>query len=123
MSNKQILNVGISSAEESLAHFAKVWNTAAGGKKVKPYNGIGFESLAQFAAALTPQRWRLINALKGIGPSSIYALAKKLGRHYKNVHTDVTALVQLGIIEKDAAGKVFVPWDEIDVNMPLARAA
>jgi predicted transcriptional regulator len=38
------------------------------------------------------------------------------------VHTDVTALVQLGIIEKDAAGKVYVPWDEIDVNMPLAQA-
>ena len=123
MSNKQILNVGIASPEESLAHFAKVWKAAAGGKKVKPYNGIGFESIAQFAAALTPQRWLLINALKSIGPSSIYALTKKLGRHYKNVHTDVTALVQLGIIEKDAEGKVFVPWDEIDVNMPLARAA
>ena len=123
MSNKQILNVGISSPGESLAHFAKVWKAAAGGKKVKPYNGIGFESIAQFAAALTPQRWLLINALKSIGPSSIYALAKKLERHYKNVHTDVTALVQLGIIEKDAEGKVFVPWDEIDVNMPLARAA
>jgi len=38
------------------------------------------------------------------------------------VHTDVTALVQLGIIEKDAEGKVFVPWDEIDVDMPLAQA-
>lgn len=123
MSNKQILNVGISSPGESLAHFAKVWKAAAGGKKVKPYNGIGFESIAQFAAALTPKRWLLINTLKGIGPSSIYALAKKLERHYKNVHTDVTALVQLGIIEKDAEGKVFVPWDEIDVNMPLARAA
>ena len=123
MSNKQILHVAISSPEESLAHFAKVWNTAAGGKRVKPYNGIGFESIAQFAAALTPQRWLLVNALKSSGPSSIYALAKKLERHYKNVHTDVTALVQLGIIEKDAEGKVFVPWDEIDVNMPLARAA
>jgi len=123
MSGKQILNVGISSPEESLAHFAKTWKDAAGGKKVKPYNGIGFESIAQFAAALTPQRWLLINALKCVGPSSIYALAKKLGRHYKNVHTDVTALVQLGIIEKDEAGKVFVPWDEIDVNMPLAQAA
>ena len=123
MSNKQILNVGISSPGESLAHFAKVWKAAAGGKKVKPYNGIGFESIAQFAAALTPQRWLLINALKSIGPTSIYALAKKLGRHYKNVHTDVTALVQLGFIEKDTEGKVFVPWDEIDVNMPLARAA
>ena len=106
-----------------MAHFSKAWKAAAGGKKIKPYNGIGFESIAQFAAALTPQRWLLINALKGIGPSSIYALAKKLGRHYKNVHTDVTALVQLGIIEKDADGKVFVPWDEIDVNMPLAQAA
>ena len=123
MSGKQILNVRISSPQESLTHFAKVWKDAARGKKVKPYNGIGFESIAQFAAALTPQRWLLINALKGVDPSSIYALAKKLGRHYKNVHTDVTALVQLGIIEKDAEGKVFVPWDEIDVNMPLAQAA
>ena len=61
------------------------------------------------AAALTPQRWLLINALKGIGHSSIYALAKKLGRHCKNVHADVTALVQLGIIEKDVVGKIFVP--------------
>ena len=104
MSNKQILNVEISSPG-NLAHFAKVWNSAAGGKKVKPYNGIGFESIAQFAAALTPQRWLLTNALKGIGPTSIYALTKKLGRHYKNVHTDVTALVQLGIIEKDTRVK------------------
>ena len=35
----------------------------------------------------------------------------------------VTKKSALGIIEKDAAGKVFVPWDEIDVNMSLARAA
>lgn len=123
MNNKKILNVGIATPAESLAHFTKVWNAAASGKKVKSHNGIGFESIAQFAAALTPQRWLLINALKGIGPSSIYALAKKLGRHYKNVHTDVTALVQYGILEKDAEDKIFVPWDEIDVNMPLARAA
>ena len=123
MSNKQILNVAISSPGESLAHFAKVWKAAAGGKKIKSYSGIGFESIAQFAAALTPQRWLLINTLRGIGSTSIYALAKKLGRHYKNVHTDVTALEQLGIIEKDTEGKVFVPWDEIDVTMPLARAA
>jgi predicted transcriptional regulator len=45
------------------------------------------------------------------------------GRITKNVRTNVTALVQLGIIEKDAAAKVFVPWDEIDVKMPLARTA
>lgn len=119
----QILHVEIQSAEAALGRAQKVMQRVSAGEKVPVYNGLGFENIAQFAAALTPQRWLLINALKGIGPSSIYALAKKLGRHYKNVHTDVTALVQLGIIEKDAAGKVFVPWDEIDVNMPLARVA
>lgn len=31
--------------------------------------------------------------------------------------------MQLGIIKRDAKGKMFVPWDEIDVNMPLAQAA
>jgi hypothetical protein len=29
----------------------------------------------------------------------------------------------LGIIEKDESGKVFVPWDTIDVQFPLQRLA
>lgn len=123
MSGKQILRVGIAAPQEALAQFAKAWKAAAGGKRAQPQNSLGFECIEQFAAALTSQRWLLINVLKSTGPSSIYALAKKLERHYKNVHTDVTALLQLGIIEKDADGKVFVPWDEIDVSMPLAQAA
>jgi hypothetical protein len=35
----------------------------------------------------------------------------------------VTKLLELGIVEKDAAGKVFVPWDKVDVKFPLQKIA
>jgi predicted transcriptional regulator len=50
-------------------------------------------------------------------------LAKHLARNYSNVHTDVTKLLELGIVKKDEAGKVFVPWDKVDVQFPLQRLA
>jgi hypothetical protein len=64
-----------------------------------------FESIAQFAAALTPQRWLLINALKDIGLFDLRAGEKAGGGITKMCTTDVTAEVQLGIIEKDAGAK------------------
>ena len=36
---------------------------------------------------------------------------KRLERDYKNVHTDVARLVELGLIERRADGGVAVPWD------------
>jgi predicted transcriptional regulator len=79
--------------------------------------------MAQFGTVFTPKRWELVEALKTAGPLSIYALAKSLNRHYRNVHKDVTALIEWTVIEKNEAGKVFVPWDEIDVRWPLLRYA
>ena len=67
--------------------------------------------------------WELVEALKVAGPVTIYALAKQLGRRYRNVHKDVVALMEWTVIEKDAAGRVFVPWDEIKVRWPLLKQA
>ena len=89
------------------------------GLPVKPYFGIGFRSMAQFSAVFIPKRWELVEFLKASGPLTIYALAKRVQRHSRNVHKDVTALMQWTVIEKDAAGRVFVPWDEIDLPMSL----
>ena len=47
----------------------------------------------------------------------------RLNRHYRNVHKDVTALMEWTVIEKNDAGLVFVPWDEIDVRWQLQVAA
>jgi predicted transcriptional regulator len=61
--------------------------------------------------ALSPARWALLDKLRAAGPVSIYELARRLERDYKNVHTDVTQLAALGVIERRADGRVAVPWD------------
>ena len=109
--------------EVSLARFGETLAAARAGKKVTPQFSIGFRTMAQFGEAFTPKRWELVESLKATGPVTIYGLAKRLGRHYRNVHKDVTALMQWLVIEKDEAGRVFVPWDEIDVRWPLVRQA
>ena len=107
----------------SLERFGKAWTGAKAGRASKPYFGVGFRTMAQFGVVFTPKRWELVEALKKSGPLSIYALAKRLDRHYRNVHKDVTALMEWTVIEKNDAGLVFVPWDEIDVRWPLQVAA
>lgn len=121
--NKKTLNIEVSSLEDDLAQFAKVWRDAEAGKSVRAYAGIGFENAIALLSTLTPKRWLLIEALKSSGAQSIYALAKHLARNYSNVHTDVTRLLELGIVEKDETGKVFVPWDKVEVQFPLQKLA
>ena len=109
--------------ENSLADFGEALQSAMDGQSVAPYCGIGFETMTQFGTVFTPKRWELVESLKSAGPLSIYALAKRLNRHYRNVHKDVTALMEWTVIEKDEHGLVLVPWDEIDVRWPLMRQA
>jgi predicted transcriptional regulator len=71
--NKKTLNVEVSSLEDDLAQFAKVWRDAEAGKRVKAYAGIGFESAIALLSTLTPKRWLLIEALKSSGAQSITA--------------------------------------------------
>jgi hypothetical protein len=52
-------------------------------------------------------------------PLSIYELAKRLERDYKNVHTDVTRLAELGLIERRADGGVVVPWEAVRAELQL----
>lgn len=121
--NTKTLNIGVSTLDDGLAQFAKVWKDTSSGKRIKSYAGVGFATGVELLTTLTSRRFELINALKEKGPVSIYALAKHLGRNYSNVHSDIGKLLELGIVEKDAEGRVFVPWDEIDVQLPLQRLA
>ncbi|QBQ54935.1 MarR family transcriptional regulator [Nitrosococcus wardiae] len=117
---KRVLHVEISSLEKSLEQFGKALEQTMQGAELESFEGIGFESLAELLGTLTPKRWELIRRLKQEGPMTIYALAKMLGRDYKNVRLDVKALEEWGIIERDEVERVLVPWDEIDVRVPLA---
>ena len=69
------------------------------------------DGLPALLRTLSPARCQLVEALRKAGPLSIYELSKRLGRNYKNVHTDVSQLSEVGVIERDAQGLVSVPWD------------
>lgn len=83
---------------------------------------IGFENAAQLFSELTPARLALLESLKVRGPLSIYALAKALERNYSNVHADVQQLLEHHLIEKDEKGRIFVPWDEVQIRLALGEA-
>lgn len=114
------LKVGIGSLAEALGRFNVAFERIARDERVKPERRLTFASLPQLAGALTPARWRLLEVLRKDDEMTIYALAKRLGRNYKNVHTDVVELGKLGLVEKTPAGRVCVPWDVISAEMRIA---
>ena len=84
---------------------------------------LSFESARALFADLTPARIDLLETLRQSGPCSVYALAKAAGRNYSNVHTDIARLEELGLVERDTDDAVFVPYESVEILVPLARVA
>lgn len=84
---------------------------------------LSFESARLLFSDLTPARLELLDTLRGVGPCSVYALAKAAERNYSNVHADVARLEQLGLIERSDDATILVPFESIEIVMPLAQAA
>ena len=120
MKTNKAIQIGVGNVKESLDRFEAVWEKATSGKKVQSIERLTFSSLPLLTSTLTPARWALLETLRREGELTIYELAKKLKRHYKNVHSDVGRLSTLGLIEKNVDEKVFVPWDLISAELRLA---
>jgi predicted transcriptional regulator len=84
---------------------------------------LSFESARSLFTELTPARLDLLDTLRRVGPCSIYALAKAAERNYSNVHTDVSRLEELGLIERSESGAVSVPFESVEILVPLAQPA
>ena len=67
-------------------------------KIVKRSKKNDFSNLSELKQVLNDEKARLLHTIKTSNPSSIYDLAKKLGRNFKNVNDDVKLLEKLGII-------------------------
>jgi predicted transcriptional regulator len=113
-----VLEIRVSAPGDALDRFEAAWNRAAEGRGFRPYRILSFGDLPRLLKTLTPARWELLQRLSE-GPSSVYALAKRLERDYKNVHTDVSALVALGLIEKKTRSEVAVAWDAVRTELRL----
>lgn len=107
------LEIRVGRGGDALDRFEAGWNRLTEGRKLAELHVLTFEDLPRLLASLTPARWALLGRLRADGPCSIYELAKRLGRDYKNVHTDVSRLIALGLVERAADGRVSVSWDVV----------
>jgi len=113
------LYVRVSSRDDALDRFEAAWHLASGRKVPEPLALLSFADLPLLLRTLTPARWQLLRRLAKAGPLSVYALARLLGRDYKNVHTDVAQLVSLNLIEKTEENLVRVAWEAIRAEFRL----
>src|SRR3990170_1875960 len=73
---------------------------------------LSFESARMLFSELTPARLELLDTLRRVGPCSVYALAKASERNYSNVHTDVSRLEELGLIERGKKRQSSCPMNQ-----------
>jgi predicted transcriptional regulator len=109
----KVLELRLGDARDALDRFEAAWNRRVEGRKMGTLRVLSMQDLPLLLRTLTPARWELLDRLRQLGPTSIYDLARRLERDYKNVHTDVTSLASIGLIERAAEGGVSVPWDVV----------
>ncbi len=88
------------------------------GEKVTPMKGEYFESLEAVRNFLTEKRLELWRAIRDQEPKSLTDLAKLVDRDYKDVHQDVSILVEVGLVDlrkpKGAKTRALKPYSLVD---------
>lgn len=71
---------------------------------------------------LTAKRWELLKAIAGQGSITIREAARRVGRDVKAVHGDVHALLDAGVLDKTADGRIEFRFDAVRVDFTLHAA-
>src|SRR5579872_39486 len=89
--------------EEDAAAFLDAWHRVERGQIVDE-NVLAFESWEALASIMTGERYRLLRHVHAHPEPSVSALARALGREYRRVHADVTALEEAGLLDRSTGG-------------------
>lgn len=103
---------------DSMADFARAWKTGKSQKSAR----ISFASPELLWKVLTEKRWELLKILCGAGPVSIRETARRVGRDVKAVHSDVTALLNAGILIRTEDKRIVFPFEAVKVEFLLHAA-
>jgi len=97
---------------ETLADVAHSLKTLRGDAEAR----IGFATPELLWQVLTAKRWELLKALCGVGPVALREAARRVSRDIKAVHSDVTALLDAGVLQRSSEGGVVFPFDAVKVD-------
>ena len=115
---KQTARLHVGLIDEIGKRFGDAWRRLERGEKVRETH-LTFFDLETMLATLSPKRLALLKHVRRQSASSVSELARNLGRDYKRVHVDVSALVQAGLIVRDENG-IRAPYDSIQATVSLS---
>ena len=104
--------------EESMKNFAQSWKAEKPDRSAR----IGFATPELLWQVLTAKRWELLKVLCGAGPVSICEAARRVERDVKAVHSDITALLNAGVLDRAEGGGVVFPFEAVKVEFLLEAA-
>ena len=99
----------------------RILATAKGQPRVGD-NRISFENVSELWRVLAPKRMEIVRSMTGTGPLTIREVARRVGRDFKAVYSDITMLINAGIVERTASGKVEFPYDHVHVEFDMMAA-
>ena len=98
-----------------MADFVQTWKSG----KAQRSAHIAFATPELLWKVLTAKRWELLKALCGAGPVSMREAARRVNRDVKAVHSDITALISAGVLNRTEEGRVEFPYEAIKVEFLL----
>src|SRR2546427_8772183 len=102
-----------------MADFTQAWKSGKSNRSAH----ISFAAPELLWKVLTAKRWELLKALCGAGPVSIREAARRVGRDVKAVHSDITALLNAGVLDRADSGGVVFSFEGLEIEIFLLAAS
>ena len=112
------VTLDVRASTDPMADFVQAWKTGKAQKSAR----ISFATPELLWKVLTAKRWELLKALCGAGPVSIREAARRVDRDVKAVHSDLTALLNAGVLNRTERGGVEFPFEAVKVEFLLQAA-
>ena len=108
----------VRSPADTMASFVQSWKSGKPERSAR----ISFATPELLWQVLTAKRWELLKALCGAGPVSIREAARRVERDVKAVHSDITALLNAGVLDRADGGGIVFPFEAVKVEFLLQAA-
>ena len=118
---KQIIVGG--TLRDAAKRVGETWNAALRGETPEPQDNVTFVSWSALSSVMTDKRHALLKHLHLHPEKSIRALSRNLGRDFKRVHEDVTALENVGLIEREEDGSLSARYEQIQATILIEADA